>query len=329
MGESGKFADEDYNMSVLRMIGLKSIQHVNINDIQQSIITVQKVKRSRDRMEKVNAILSIIQQHGLARYDYNFAPWIPIEKEPPRDYPQSLPWFGTKNTNKIKDSLTLPNKVFLPKHQYLVGSHSYIVSSQISSNFTSCFQKTPFVERAIGLQDAIKQLENLQQSYYPSEKNSSESMVKKIYDFMNQVKKVEQAFPVWHGNGFTAHQRTVLVNGKMFEVSPYFFQPPTFVKEKIGRHLSRLGCQNDQFQVYLKTLQEIASGKIATDHLADTKLALSLVKELATNHNSQVDKNRDSIYVPLESSKLKLAQLDSCHYLDFDSDTKFSTSSTD
>ena len=330
LNESGKFPDENYTPSVLRMIGLKSVKDVSINDIKQSIVAVQHVKRLRYRVEKVNVILSIIRQHGLSRsINYNFSSWIPIETESPRDYPPSMPWFGTKTTNSIKDCLKTPNEVFLPSYQYLVGSHRYIISSQVSKNFKSCFQGTPYEQRHIGLEESIKQLESLQQFYNPNEKGTFESMVKIIYDFIKNLIKVPRAFPVWHGDGFTTYQRTILIQRNMLDVSPYFFNPPLFVKNTVGNHLLRLGCQNDQFKVYLKTLQEIASGKIGTNNLADTKLALSLVKELATNFIIQVENNRESIFVPVESSELKLVQLDSCHYLDFDSETKFSTSSTD
>ena len=336
LGESDRFPDEDYTTSTLKRIGLKSVQHINSNNIKQSIKTVQRIGRQRDRIEKVNAILRIIKQNGLVRsFDYNIAPWIPVQRESPRDYPESMPWFGAQNNNK-QNSIKCPSEVFLPSFQYLVGSHKFIVSSAVSDHFRDCFQGTVCVERSIGLPEAIKQLENLQMFYNRNEKAHAESMAKKIYKFINQLnlKRVQNGFPVWHGDGFTTYQKTILINENMIDVSPYIFQPPKFVTELVGRYLKLLGCQTRKFSIYLETLKEIASKNEISDgfftsDLRDTELALSLVTELAMNFTKEVEINRSSIFVPVECSGLKLAQLDTCHYLDFDSDTKFSTSSSD
>ena len=339
LGEHDRFPDSNYNVSTLKRIGLKSVHNVSAIDVNQSIKAIQKMtSQGKDViMMKVNSILNTMKQNNLVgSVNYNNGPWIPVEREAPRDYPKLMLWHGaTRSIISNTVSLQFPSDVFLPRYQYLVGSHKFILSSEVTGSFESCFQGTSYVDYNIGVRDAITQLENLQKSYF-FEKANAESMVKIIYKFISKQQTVLQEFPVWHGNGFTTHHRIIMTNKKMINVSPYYFKPPEFVRDMIGSHLTRLGCQDEGFQVYLKTLQEIAAKYngasdtlFSVGSLSDTELALRLVKDLAMNFLKEVETNRTSIFVPVEASSLKLAQLDSCNYLDFDSETKFKTSSSD
>ena len=341
LGEKGKFPSESYVVTTLRLIGLKSIQGVTIHDIHERINTISNKSDSPINITtKVNAILSTIKQKGLAGNNFNWVSWIPVAGESPRDYPHNVPWCGKSNGNIM---FAKPGEVVLPEHQYLIGSVKNILHPDISNSFMECFKGTAYVNKKIIFADVMAHLRNVEQSFdNNNNKMDMQTMVMRIYDYISQRSpqffewwSKYSKFNVWHGNGFAPHQKVIFIkeDTNSLDLSPYFYNLPEAVVIRLGNILHQLPCQKCKLNVYKNTLAEIASNNERRrtnpdldDSLRDTNLSLFLVEMLAKNFIQEISNIRSSIFVPVESSTLTLAPLDSCYYLDFADETKFSTS---
>ena len=341
-GEKGKFPSESYVVTTLRLVGLKSIQGVTINDIQERINAVSNKSDSPINITtKVNAILSTIRQKGLAGNSFDWVSWIPVAGESPRDYPHNVPWCGKSNGNIM---FAKPGEVILPEHQYLTGSVKKILHPDISNSFMECFKGTAYVNKQIIFADVMAHLRNVEQSFdNNNNKMDMQTMVMRIYDYISQRSpqffewwsRYSKLFNVWHGNGFAPHQKVIFIkeDTNSLDLSPYFYNLPETVVSKLGNILHQLPCQKCKLNVYKNTLAEIASNndtrRTSVDlhnALRDTNLSLLLVEVLAKDFIQEIGNIRSSIFVPVESSTLTLVPLDSCYYLDFGDETKFSTS---
>uniref|UniRef100_A0A7M5WQK9 J domain-containing protein n=2 Tax=Clytia hemisphaerica TaxID=252671 RepID=A0A7M5WQK9_9CNID len=289
---------------------------------------------------KVNAILAAIKNGGLQYHNFNNFRWIPAASESPRGYPQCMSWKGANNTSQFTSHA--PTQIYLQTHQYAIGSVHYVVHPEVSANFQSCFGNTPHITKVL-FQDVLANLKNLDYAFNIDEKATFQNMVMKIYQYLAvnfsaqliQWIQIRKEFSIWHGSGFVPIGKIFLSKDKeqVSDVSPYFFQPPNDVLSILGNVLSYMDCQKSAFNIYVNTLKAIAAKYAKTNTkkkcnvVKDTNLALSLVKEIANRFSTEANENRADIFVPLDSESLKLAPLETCHYLDFSSDTRFSISS--
>ena len=342
LGEKGKFPSESYVVTTLRLVGLKSIQGVTIHDIHERINTISDKSDSPINITtKVKAILSTIKQKGLAGNNFNLVSWIPVAGESPRDYPHNVPWCGKSKGNIL---FAKPGEVVLPEHQYLIGSVKNILHPDISNSFMKCFKGTAYVNKKIIFADVMAHLRNVEHSFdNNNNKIDTQTMVMHIYDYISQRSpqffewwsRYSKLFNVWHGNGFAPPHKVIFIKEDInsLDLSPYFYNLPEAVVIRLGNILRQLPCQKCKLNVYKNTLAEIASknerrrtNPDLDDSFRDTNLSLFLVEMLAKDFIQEIGNIRSSIFVPVESSTLTLAPLDSCYYLDFADETKFSTS---
>jgi len=163
----------------------------------------------------------------------------------------------------------------------------------------------------------------------------SERIVLQIYEYLAQHQQetlnwaLSQGFNVWHGQGFAPFQQIILSEAHWIDVSPYFFSAPPCIHEKLADILPVLSCQQNELEVYLKTLEKIAlnnENRLSVNEIRDTNLSMRLIDVIAERFSQHVDSIRPKLYVPTESRILKMVLVESCYYLNINENDSFQSS---
>ena len=166
------FPDEVYNISALRIFGLKSELHIAEHDIIARISHINKnykLMKSEGFGRKVKEILSFCLDKKTPFL--LSARWIPVQKALPNKYPTSLQW-KSGTTNLVIESF----QNIYPYHYFqIVGSTSYIVSHCLSKIFCKFDSQCP------SLDDVLFHLQNIEELYNDDERGLYKEILTATY----------------------------------------------------------------------------------------------------------------------------------------------------
>ena len=254
--ESDTFPDGGYNISVLRIFGLKSKFHITGPDIVARIKFVTenyKLMNCEGLERKVKAILSFCLERKIP-----FSPsakWIPIEKSLPMMYPTSLLWVG-----KAENILIESFQNIYPWHYFeIVGSRNCIISQNLSEIFSEFECACPLLD------EVLTHLQNVERSYNADERGLYKGISMSIYRYLAKkfhpdqvaVKWKELNLSLWQGNQFIEPGRITLLKDCL-NLSPYIYSPKEDLPDSFMSILKYICDPNKSKQdLYIHVLSEI------------------------------------------------------------------------
>ncbi|XP_078348598.1 sacsin-like [Oculina patagonica] len=224
---------------VLEELGMKSEHNITGNGLYQSAKVVTMLTRHSTAVQKSKAILQYLDDNPQKLQEpingqplgrlLNSCQWVPRLQKVPPNYPQSLPWWETGDTEERY--FFRPDEVKSHQLVNLIGSVMPVVEVEPSNEVSKYFgwQNQPDVV------DVVKQFKTVTRCYSKEEKPFYMVMVDEIYSFLNHAKyaAVAQAFAsievtdwIWNGDGFSSPNH-VLSSKPLIDLTPYICSLPS------------------------------------------------------------------------------------------------------
>ena len=229
---SGKFT-ERRNLEVLEFLGIKNERDLSAGDVKQSLEAVEHINDFHRRLLKTRSILKVLDERQYLMRDWKLQQTIaithciPIQKERPYNYPNSLSWSGkTTLTSVVKLS-----EVYLREHATLVGC----VRTIVDQNFYYENKRViDVIKQNIQVESnaVIDQLAYVIKEYSSRDKNAFAIVLKDIYRFIQENYTAVEYFKstalwnkqwVWIGDSFVKRQQIILDECEL-DLQPYMFK---------------------------------------------------------------------------------------------------------
>ena len=315
--ESDTFPDGGYNISVLRILGLKSKMHITEPDIVARIKYVTenyKLMNSEGLERKVKAISSFCLDKKVPFS--RSAKWIPIEKSLPMKYPTSLPWAG-KADNVLIESF----QNTYPWHYFeIVGSTTCIISQNLSEIFSKFECACPLLD------EVLTHLQNVERSYNADERGLYKGILMSIYRYLGEtycpdqvaVKWKQLNLRLWQGNQFIEPGLITLLKDCL-NLSPYIYSPKEDLPDSFMSIMKYICDPNkSKLDLYIHVLSEIKQhyDKVNEYSGKDLRLAIQMLRFIADTYSQLNIMQKKSIYIPVEDKFLKFFNARGCFYHD-------------
>ena len=315
--ESDMFPDGGYNISVLRIFGLKSKFHITEPDIVARIKYVTenyKLMNSEGLQRKVKTISSFCLEKKIPFS--RSAKWIPIEKSLPMKYPTSLPWAG-KTENVLIESF---QNIYPWDYFEIVGSTTCIISQSLSEIFSKFECACPLLDQV------LNHLKNVERSYNADERGLYKGILMSIYRYLGEKFLPDQVaakwkqlnLSLWQGNQFIKPGRITLLKDCL-NLSPYIYSPKEDLPDSFVNILKYICDPNkSKLDLYIHALSEIKQqyDKVNDYSEKDLRLAIQMLRFIADHYSQLNILQKKSIYVPVEHKFLKFFNAKSCFYHD-------------
>ena len=315
--ESDTFPDEGYNITALRMFGLKSEFHITEADIHDRISYVTenyKSMNSEGLGRKVEAILSFCLEKRIS-----FSPstkWIPIQKALPMKYPRSLLW-KARAENIVIESF---QNIYAWHYFEIVGSITFVVSE----NLTEIFRK--FECDWPSLDEVLTHLQIVERSYNADERGRYKEILMSIYRYLGEkfhpslvaVKWKQLSLKLWQENQFIEPGRISLLKDCL-NLSPYIYSPRGDLPDSFMSILKYICDPNkSKLDLYIHVLSEMKQDYDKVDYYSekDLGLAIQMLRFIADNYSQLNAEQKKTIYVPIEYKFLKFFNTKECFYHD-------------
>uniref|UniRef100_A0A8C4S8P2 Sacsin molecular chaperone n=1 Tax=Erpetoichthys calabaricus TaxID=27687 RepID=A0A8C4S8P2_ERPCA len=316
----------------LRQVGLKNELQLSEKDFLQvakKIEQLQKnVKTERDAIfKKAETLLKVLNKHGNlvksaeAQLSLQKIKWVPVCKERPPNYPQSLAWKG--------DSLSLSclSNMCDVSHAVLVGSSVALVE-HISPSMKKALKLSiePQVDQVLQHLKAVIDWHRSQQ-FTTEDWYQFQQILLEIYEFMQEhlenageVLKTLTFDWIWTGKTFASPAQTVLKPILDLDLQPYLHSlPKTMVKfQRLFRISGSLeeAVPSHVFQV-INCIKEKCNGEMSPEESKENLLLLlSIFRWL---YNSQTPVDLDTA-VPIlynkDPARLVMRPIHECSYCD-------------
>ena len=285
----------------LKLIGLKGRDDVSITDmiqVAQFIAkTAQKSADSNEQSEdnqlqiKANKTVEflcnhrkILQSDSSSLNKLKQVPWLPVARQPPKEYPQCLEWKGSK------EFYYSPSKMYRSSENMLLGSVA--VFADISSDYIRTIEDAMIAKKP-EICDVVCQFANLTQAQIGEDDIMGvKSMLTHIYNYFTKqnATSVQTAIrtqgiqsPIWVGHKFVS-VKDATIGKPPIDLEPYIYViPPEMAK--FTSFLSELGVKPVANLSYLSILETISSQQEENPSIAEQKRDLVMVVNVI-NHIS-------------------------------------------
>ena len=315
VGEKGRFPNIGQNLEVLK---LKNDSDVSADDIRQSLRPIYDMENIRTAHDKARCILEHLERNCNLLYDERLinemsnTAWIPINKERPDAYPDSLTWYGEKNLC----SFGKPAEMTTKKNSKLVGTVRAVISSDIED-----FKAIRLTMKCSQLnhQDVLDQLLNVIDKFDCNDKHKLMIILDEIYRYLedkwkeftpDQLERLKCERWVWCGNCFVKPQQIVLKSHHL-DMRPYIYDLPQDLSE-MNSLLETCGSvaeiEKDSLIHVLKSIQEEHKHHTnkQEDVDRDRRICVEVLKDLGHMRLSDDDLNRILVPIRCEDAELLL-----------------------
>ncbi len=334
-GESGKFPILEYTNGPPRIfllnMGMKVYNSITAAGILECAKMIESMTSTYICDMKANAILEYLNRNPyiLSRYvdkkcqlvdSLREINWVPVQKIPPKAYPEVLKWYDGP-------SFVKPCEVETAEWSLEVGAVMSICKYQINQAVASRFgwDKTPPLEKI------IEQLKEVTSSYNTAYKTRFLDVLNAIYTQVSHFSSAEvqkllsmQGLEkwMWCGDSFTTPKRIVR-HDTFTGLQPYLYSLPPEM-ENHDKLLNEFGmaesCTPD---VLIQVLYAVKNEHEQTEHNAsvisrDLQKVINIVNHLAQDADCLNDQTIENLLLPLhaDGESLKLEPLSKCTYCD-------------
>lgn len=230
-------------INVLRDVGLRGVEDVEPEDLQECAFTIQQLYTGNQTgapveklAEKADALLEYLHRHKsrlkadcsgttLAASLLNVN-WVRASIGRPSNYSQQLGWFQ-QTSGRI---FYKPSEITIKQHISLVGSVMPIVAADV---YTEVAQALNW-NQSPPLKKIVRHLSNVITAYNSSDKVSFMEMARNIFtelvkhDIASVAQLTSELLPAewaWHGDGFTRPQNIVTIEPFM-DLRPFVYGLP-------------------------------------------------------------------------------------------------------
>ena len=285
----------------LKLIGLKGRDDVSITDIIEVAQFIAKTaEKSADSTEqsddmqlqtKANKTVAflcnhrkILQSDSSSLKNLMQVPWLPVARQPPKEYPQCLEWKGSK------EFYYSPSKMCRSSENMLLGSVD--VFADIPSDYIRTIEDAMIAKKP-EICDVVSHFAKLTQAQIGEDDIMGvKSMLTHIYNYFTKqnATSVQTAIrtqgiqsPIWVGHKFVSVDR-VSVEKPPLDLEPYMYYIPRELT-KFKNLFLVLGARKAQEISYVAILEEIAQKNFQKKHISerDTLLAVQILNHLPTN----------------------------------------------
>jgi len=341
------------SLSVLRDLGLRSINDVDAVDVREAALCVSQLAEEKSTVERLYdksaAILDYIQRypHQLTADSGDGVPlgqalanipWARRATARPKFYPSLLSWYSD------------PQPFYRPADMAprslasALGSVKPVAVTDVSEPVQEAFgwdQPPP-------VSVVIVHLVNTIISYSGRDKALYAEIVRSVYVELSRVEDLSVVFEdlrdrgvdswIWHGDGFTSPDRVVFVPPSFMDLRPFVYGVPaemlSFSELLVGAGITQTARLADILlkvrQKHDKLAATASSAKSSSAHQAgaemkrDLHISISVLNELKSQIlagccDSDLDSLQSDLCLPVQTenrSALKLAPLAECTYCD-------------
>ena len=314
VGEKGRFPNIGQNVEVLK---LKNVSDVSADDIRRSLAPIYGMRNIHIAQDKARRILEHLEHYSNLLNDENLiyeltnTAWIPINKNRPDAYPNSLTWYGENTLCNFGKPAIMITK----KNSNLVGSLRAVIPSDIED-----FKAIKLIMKSsqVICQDVIDQLLHVI-THDDNEKHKIMIVLDEIYRYLQvtcneltpkQLKCLKYERWVWCGHCFVKPQQIVL-NQYHLDMRPYIYNLPQELQE-MNLLLSNCGAAAEigkESLIYvLNSIQEEQTHHINTREKInrDRRICVEVLRDLGHMKLSDDDLNRILVPICCEDDELLL-----------------------
>lgn len=331
--KAGCYYSEPFVLHCLRDLGLKGKKDVGPHDILNSarkIIQISDLERAKKKstgilrhLEQNQTLLkSIVETMSLLHHLYSI-PWIPVVRERPENYPDSL-------NLDCHVAVACPKDLTSVRYGLLLGSIKPLVDECGAAAISQCFgwNKVP------STRDVIIHLKNVISSYQEEEKNAYVIVIKEIYRYLAgqnvfdvmavlMDERIHQW--IWNGNGFSSTDEIVQHNDWM-DLQPYLYPLPREIRD-FASLFSKFGMKPEpDCHLYLEVLRRIneshvnCTSKLQEEFRRDLRYCIEILDAVKPKDGETLASEiRAKLLVPVDvedDTSLELALIDECTYCD-------------
>ena len=318
-------------LTVLERLGMKNEQMIAAQDLYQIAKSITENSSTLTTRPKSVALMEYLTRNPTKLEDaisgrslrllLRDIAWVPILKQRPRGFPESLHFFGETETERY---FYKPTEVKSIDIASLIGSVQPIIDVR-SSEPIQCFSgdMNPCVS------DVVEHLRTVIVDYKRDEKLQYVLMVKEIYSFLRTVdhvdvvealQRTEVRSWIWNGDGFSSPE-VVLLEKPSIDLSPYICTLPQEMIQ-FSEWLLTFGMQKRcDDSLMLDVLAMVKKKYDRTkcedaDVKKDLKLSIDILNEVKPNVG-KLPELQNKILVPTYvegDAYVKLAPVESCMF---------------
>lgn len=337
MEEKTRFPPNMYTSSPdilhsLRQLGLKNEVQLTEKDVLQVAKKIEELQASakpdwESLLKKAKTLLTVLnKQTKLVKSpdiqaSLQKIKWVPVCKERPLNYPQSLAWKGdTCNISSLSEMCSI-------SHAVLVGSSVSLVERTSAGMRKSLkLSMEPQVDKVLQHLKAVNDWHR-SQVFTTEDWYQFQQMLFEIYDVMQaHLENASATFKslqfdwVWTGKNFASPGTTVLKPIPDLDLQPYLYSLPTTIA-KFNKLFKSCGSVEEVlpdhvFEV-VKTIKDRSEQEVSTeDSKHNLLLLINILRWLYNNQISVETGMQVPIFCSKDLNKLIMKPINECTYCD-------------